>query len=599
MNSKKYNGMFGIIHPFKSMLKKYKSAFAAAIFCMVIVDVIAYMLPLLIRHITDNIFPYIKSENMLTPLFIFGGLILLSGIVRGIMAHFMIRFYWFVAESIVKDIRNSLFEKLQHLSAPFYDKARTGDLMSRVTSDVQMIRNFFAFGVEHRIRIILISITVLGFMIWQNWKLALLVYSFIPFVFMLVIYFSNKMGKAVSKKHRQTGTLSSFLQENLRGIRIVKALSMEKQQMKEFEEENSKLRDSSMEVADLQAKMNPMLIVTSTIGSLVILLYGGIQILNGSETMSLGILLGFMTYLAIIGFPLFILAFNTSLISLASGAALRIDEILSKSDQRHENKGRHRGKIDGALKFSNVSFSYPESNLVLKDISFSINQGERVALFGLTGSGKSSLISLIPRFYEPQSGKIILDNVPLSEWDLEYLRSRIGLVLQESFLFSMSILENISYGKPNSSMEEIQQAAKSAQIHDFIMTLPDGYHSKVGEFGLGLSGGQRQRLTIARALLKDPSLLILDDCTSSLDSGTEREIQNELKKLMAGRTTLIIAQRISTLRLADRIILLHDGKIHHMDSHEQLLKKSSIYRSAYENQMKYGSIGEDTMTGRC
>jgi ABC-type multidrug transport system fused ATPase/permease subunit len=305
-----------------------------------------------------------------------------------------------------------------------------------------------------------------------------------------------------------------------------------------------------------------------------------------------------MSYLAIMGFPLFILAFNTSLLSLASGAALRIQEILSKKDQRQENTGHHRSSIEGALEFRNVYFSYPESNGVLQDVSFSIEPGERVAVFGLTGSGKSSLISLIPRFYEPSSGEILLDNVPLKDWDLEYLRSRMGMVLQESFLFSMSILDNIDYGKPNASMKEIEQAAKSAQIHDFILSLPEGYQSKVGEFGMGLSGGQRQRLAIARALLKDPRLLILDDCTSSLDSGTEREIQKELQNLMARRTTLIIAQRISTLRLADRIILLHDGKIHHMDSHEKLLKKSSLYRSAYETQMFYGSIGEDSITGR-
>ncbi|MDA3852307.1 MAG: ABC transporter ATP-binding protein [Spirochaetaceae bacterium] len=566
---------------------------------MILVDVIAYMMPLLIRYVTDNVFPYLKDDSsMLSSLYFFGGLMLFTGVMRGLMAHFMIRLYWFVGESVVRDIRNALFEKLQHLQAPFYDTARTGDLMSRVTSDVQMIRNFFAFGVEHRLRIILISLTVLGFMLWQNWRLALMVYCFIPLVFFMVVYFSNKMGKAVAKKYRQTGTLSSFIQENLRGIRIVKALAMEEEQMKNFDKENSALRDAGMEVADLQAKMNPLLILTSSVGSLVILFYGGSQIINGTDAMTLGTLLGFMSYLAIMGFPLFILAFNTSLLSLASGAALRIQEILSKKDQRQENTGHHRSSIEGALEFRNVYFSYPESNGVLQDVSFSIEPGERVAVFGLTGSGKSSLISLIPRFYEPSSGEILLDNVPLKDWDLEYLRSRMGMVLQESFLFSMSILDNIAYGKPNASMKEIEQAAKSAQIHDFILSLPEGYQSKVGEFGMGLSGGQRQRLAIARALLKDPRLLILDDCTSSLDSGTEREIQKELQNLMARRTTLIIAQRISTLRLADRIILLHDGKIHHMDSHEKLLKKSSLYRSAYETQMFYGSIGEDSITGR-
>ncbi|AHC16744.1 ABC transporter ATP-binding protein [Salinispira pacifica] len=598
MNSSSYRGINGIISPFRHIVARYKSALGLAVFSMILVDVFAYALPGLIKYVTDTVYPEIQNQGALESLFVFGGLILAVAVLRGFTAHVMIRSYWYVGETVVHDIRNELFEKLQHLQAPFYDTARTGDLMSRVSNDVQMIRNFFAYGIEHRLRIVLISSTVLVLMLVQNWRLALMVYLFIPLVFFMVIYFSKKMGAAVGRKHHRTGTLSSFVQENLRGIRIIKAFAAESRQIVQFDGENSQLRDAGMEVSDLQAKMNPLLILTNTIGSLVILFYGGYQIIQGQGNMTLGTLLGFITYLSIMGFPVFILAFNTSLMSLASGASRRIHEILAKPDQRKANTGHHRSEIQGRLEFQNVSFSYPESETILDGLNFCIKPGERVAVFGLTGSGKSSLISLIPRFYEPMEGSILLDGTPLPEWELEFLRSRIGMVLQESFIFSTSIQENIAYGKPEASIQEIQDAARAARIHDFIESLPEGYNSQIGEFGVGLSGGQRQRIAIARALLKDPQLLILDDCTSSLDSKTEREIQQELQQLMKGRTTLIIAQRISTLRLADRIILLHDGKLHHMEPHDRLLEKSPLYRSVYESQMMYGSIGEDSLTGR-
>ncbi len=565
---------------------------------MVIIDILAYTLPLLIRHVTDNIYPNLGSEGSLPPLFLFGGLIIAAGLVRGGMVHLMIRSFWYLAETVVRDIRNELFEKLQHLPAPFYDSARTGDLMSRVSSDVQMLRNFFAFGIEHRVRVVLITTAVLGLMLWQNWRLALVVYSIIPVILYMVIYFSSRMNSAVVRKQQSTGALSSFLQENLYGIRIIKALALENHQISGFSQANETLLESSTEAADLQARMNPVLILTNTIGSLIIVLYGGWQILEGSAGMTLGTLLGFMTYLAIIGFPMYILAFNTSTMSLASGATARIHQILSQPDQRHLDTGHRRDRIRGELRFESVSFSYPEGSApVLENVNFCIKPGERVAVFGLTGSGKSSMISMIPRFYQADKGSITLDGAALEDWDLEYLRSRIGMVLQESFLFSMSIMDNIAYGRPGACREEIIEAAKAARIHDHIMTLPDGYDSTVGEFGLGLSGGQKQRIAIARAILKDPSILILDDCTSSLDSRTEREIQEELRQLMSGRTTVIIAQRMSTLRLADRIIVLHEGRVDHMDSHEGLLKKSPVYRSAYQTQMNFGSIGEDAMSG--
>ena len=356
-------------------------------------------------------------------------------------------------------------------------------------------------------------------------------------------------------------------------------------------------KDINMEIGLIQAHLDPILLVVGGIGILSVMLYSGYQVVNNE--ISIGVLVAFITYLMLMRFPLTIMAFNISTVSLARGAAVRINEILELDDQRIEGKGSIKKKINGKLEFKNVNFYYDKGNYVLKDLSFSIEAGEHVAIFGLTGSGKSSLISLIPRFYFPASGKIFLDNTDLKEWDLEYLRSQMSTVLQETFLFSVSIKENIGFGMPGASMEDIIKVAKLAKIDSFINNLPDGYETIIGEYGVGLSGGQRQRIAIARAILKDPKLLILDDCTSSLDPVTEKEIQKELRELMKGRTTIIIAQRISSLRLADRIIVLDHGKVQDFGSHQVLLEKNELYRSTYETQMLYAdNVCEDSMSAR-
>ncbi|HMB00100.1 MAG TPA: ABC transporter ATP-binding protein [Spirochaetota bacterium] len=577
--------MFTIFKTFSPLLKRYRSYIIAAVLFMIGMDLVSYILPLYIKYITDHIFPFIKKPGMLRELYTAGALILAAAFFRGAMAHFMIRCYWYSAEAIVRDLRNKLYDKLQHMPASFYSKARTGDLMSRVSTDIQRIRNFFAFGVEHRLRIIFICFTVLALMLWQNWRLALLVYLFIPLVYIIIIYFSRKLNKAVMAKHRQAGRLTAVLQENLSGIRIVKAFAAEKQEQEKFDRENVNLRSKDIRVTTLQAHLNPVLRLTSGIGALVILVYGGYQVING--TMSLGVLMGFLTYLMIIRFPLFILAFNTTLLSLARGAAVRINEILLLKDQREDDTGTRKQPLRGKLEFRNVCFQYDQEHMILRNLSFTINPGERVAVFGVTGSGKSSLISLIPRFYHPCGGEIRLDGYSLNEWDLAFLRSNISTVLQENFLFSTTIRENIAFGRPGASMAAIRQAAAAARIDDFINSLPEGYETIVGEYGAGLSGGQRQRIAIARALLRDPRLLILDDCTSSLDPVTERKIQQELGTLMQNRTTVIIAQRISTLRLADRIIVLDQGTVQDFASHEKLLRKNSLYRETWQTQTEY------------
>ncbi|WP_460050960.1 ABC transporter ATP-binding protein [Spirochaeta dissipatitropha] len=574
--------VFSILKKFWPFSREYRANLMIASLSMLFLDSVMYLIPIGIAYATDHIFPNIRDEGMLLQLFWITLIILLAGVFRGAVAHVMIRNFWRSAEGTVKNIRNAMYEKFQHLDISFYDTAQVGDLMSRATYDLQLVRNFFAFGIEHRIRIVLVTVTVLAFMLWQDWRLALLVYGILPVMFALVLYFSAVMKQAVKQRQKQMGNLNTRLQENIAGIRVVKSFAMEKQEIQYFDRENSLMLQKDSAVALLQVNLNSILLLTDGIGSLLILLFGGYMVIEG--TMSLGVLLAFFGYLSVISMPVLLLSFNTSLINQAKGAAVRILEILNSPDQQRFNCGSLAADIEGRLSFDKVSFSYTDGSPILRDVSFTIEPGEHVALFGLTGAGKSTLISLIPRFYMPDSGSIQLDNAPIEDWDMHYLRSRIGTVLQETFLFSASVSENIAFGKPGASMSEIQEVAKHAQIHDFIESLPEGYDTMIGEYGAGLSGGQKQRIAIARTLLQDPKLLILDDCTSSLDALTERKIQQQLRLLMQGRTTIIIAQRISTLALADRIIVLDNGAVKAIDSHDGLLKNNELYRSIFESQ---------------
>jgi ABC-type multidrug transport system fused ATPase/permease subunit len=579
--------MFSVWKKFYSFFRPYLGLIAAAAACMVMVDVMSYSLPIGIGYLTDNIFPRIREPGMVGTLMVICGALALCGLVLGWFAHFMIRCYWAAAESVVRDLRTALYGKLMHLELSFYDRARTGDLMSRLTADLQIFRNFIAWGIEHRIRIILITATVFGFMLVQDWLLALAVYVVFPVFFFILLRFSRRMRAAVEARQKQIGALASRLQENLSGIRAVKAFAMEAEEIRAFGAENESLRERETATALLQAYLNPVLILTNGVATLAILLFGGYRVITGG--MTLGVFLAFISYLGLVGFPVRMLAFNVSLGNMARGAGNRIGEILNHPDQKLGDTGVNTDAFRGKLRFRDVSFAYDDRTPVFSHLDFTIAPGEKVALFGLTGAGKSTLISLIPRFYAPTSGAIEMDDRDITAWRLSSLRSQIGIVLQETFLFSTSIRDNIAFARPDAPLADVMLAARHAAIHDFIEALPQGYDTVIGEYGIGLSGGQKQRVAIARTLLQDPKILILDDCTSSLDTVTERQIQAQLRELMRGRTTIIIAQRLASFGLADRIIVLNEGRIESMDSHDRLLETSPLYRETYEAQLLSGA----------
>jgi ATP-binding cassette subfamily B protein len=406
-----------------------------------------------------------------------------------------------------------------------------------------------------------------------------------------LVSFSRATARGVKDRQEQAGNLTAVLQENITGIRVVKSFATEEREIEKFKQENWKLRGANLRVTLLNARMLPLLVFFSGVGALVVLGVGGRLVSAGEIT--IGSFMAFNSYLGLLAWPMWMLAPTLSHIKQAEGSARRLLEIFQAAEEVRPAKPVRR-VIRGEIHFEEVSFEYtnPEGTVaVLEGINLRIDPGEKVAVIGLTGSGKSTLVNLIPRLYRPTSGKIYLDGIDLNDWDLASLRCQISLVDQETFLFSTTIGENIAFGAGATGLEAertrvIINAAQKARIHDFIVSLPEHYNTIVGERGVGLSGGQKQRVAIARALFTNPKILILDDSTSSVDPETEKEIQDSLKELMAGRTTIIVTQRMSMARLADRIILLSSGEIKAEGEHSFLYDSNHYYRLLHDIQLK-------------
>ncbi|PKM83894.1 MAG: ABC transporter ATP-binding protein [Firmicutes bacterium HGW-Firmicutes-13] len=489
----------------------------------------------------------------------------------------------FVAQKIIFKLRNRLYSHLQYLSFSYYNRMPTGHLMSRVTSDVETLRRFLDFGVIHFIQS---SITILGVLIVMfsmNIQLALVSLISLPFLTSTVYQFGKKVRPAFTDIQQQVASLTTILQENLTGIRLVQAYTQEKAERNKFMRQNHNLFDSNIFAVKLWSFYLPYMNFISGLGTAFIFWFGGRAVILGH--LQLGELIAFNSYLLLLIMPLKMLGWVISLLQRSISSGERIFEILDTEPEiRDYPWARDLKALEGRVEFKNVSFSYDGSRKVLKDISFCAEPGQFTALVGSTGSGKSTLVELIPRFYNPSKGQIYLDNQDIKSVTLNSLRRKIGLVFQDTFIFSASLAENIAYGKPEASMEEIKEAAKAAQIHDFITSLPRGYHTVVGERGLGLSGGQKQRIAIARALIINPRILILDDFTANVDTKTEFLIRRALKNLMKGRTVFLIAQKLSSLKNADQILVLDNGEIMERGTHRELLLARGLYAEFYKMQ---------------
>lgn len=506
-------------------------------------------------------------------------------IMRGLFSFVQAYMAEKVSQGVAFDFRNDLFAKIQRLSFSYHDQNQTGQLMIRATDDVEKVRLFIAQGLVLAAQAFILLTITLAILLTTNWRLTLVVLPTLPLALVLFIIFGAVSQPLFVEVQRRISRMNTVLQEALAGIKVVKAFVREPYEQERFDRAADDLFFQSIKVSRTFAFLFPVIFLIAQLGQAAILYFGGQQILNG--TLNLGEYQKFSLYLVYVFFPLGQLGFIISLMSQASASASRIFEILdAQSDVTDRPDAITLPPIEGHVEFKNVTFRYfGSSEPVLNDVSFTAAPGQTIALLGATGSGKTTIINLIPRFYDASEGAVLIDGHDVRSVTLDSLRSQIGIVLQETNLFSGTIRDNIAFGRPEATMEEVIAAAKAAEAHDFITSFPDGYETPVGERGATLSGGQKQRIAIARALLLNPRLLILDDSTSSVDLMTEYRIQKALDKLMMGRTSFVIAQRISTVLNADLILVMDKGQVVARGKHEELMETSPIYAEIYHSQL--------------
>ncbi len=519
-------------------------------------------------------------------------------LLRGVLVYFQGRWTETASQSVAYDLRNALHAKLAGLSFSFHDRSETGQLLSRAIQDVERIR--FLTG-RALLRLAEGGVLALGtaiMLVWMNPGLAALALLTVPLLGYRAYVFGKQMRPLSLTIQQQLATLTTRLEQNLRGARVVRAFAQEPAEIARFDQENEKWFDLSARQARLQAANEPLLNLIANFGTVVIIGFGGWLAIQGRLT--LGELVAFSTYVGQLIQPIRRVGNIIPVLAMAAAAGERIFEILdAESEIREVPEAVPLPAVQGHVCFENVSFAYFRRHKVLSEVSFEARPGQVIALLGATGSGKSTIINLIPRFYDPTAGRITIDGHDIRGVTLNSLRDQIGIVLQETLLFAAPIRENIAFGRPDAADEEIIAAARAAQAHEFIMATADGYDTHVGERGITLSGGQKQRVAIARALLKDPRILILDDATASVDTETEHLIQQALARLMEGRTSFVIAQRLSTLRRADLILVLERGRVAARGTHEELLRTSGLYAEVYHRQLRPEAVvsGNLVLTG--
>ena len=491
-----------------------------------------------------------------------------------------------VSQSATADLRRDLFTHIQSLSFANLDRLQTGQLMTRMTNDVMQILQFTLLTMRMFVRAPLMIVGSVSLLLATNWHLALIMLVLIPAAMVVFWLFAAKAQPMFLEVQRRLGQLNTVLQENLSGVHVVKAFVRARHESARYDRKNVALMEQAVAVGHLLAVLLPFLQLVTNLGTVAVVGLGGLQAIRG--TLSVGQIVAFNSYITSTMFPLAHLGMMVSFISAAAASAKRVFDLLDTAPQICERPDAYDlPLIKGRVALEKVAFSYDghDRRSVLNDIDLTAEPGEAVAILGATGAGKTTLINLIPRFYDASAGRVTIDGVDVREVTLNSLRSQLGLVLQESILFGGTIRDNIRYGRPEATEEQVVAAAKAAQAHDFIMRLPEGYDSWVGQRGVNLSGGEKQRVAIARALLMDPRILILDDSTSSVDVQTEIKIQRALERVMAGRTSFIVAQRVSTVLHADKIVVLDRGAIAAIGTHSELMEGSSIYREIYASQL--------------
>jgi ATP-binding cassette subfamily B multidrug efflux pump len=562
------------------LMAKYRKRTAGAVALLIIVMSTRLVTPYLTKIITDDVIKDGKVEILPKVLWL---LIILS-IVRGVLIYARSYLFEDISQNLVFDLRHQLFAHLQELPYKFYDENRIGEIMSRMTGDIDGIRNFVAGGAITLLENLIYFVGALCILFAMNVKLTLIVIITTPILAFVARKFDKMIRPAFDEIREQNAVLNTRTQENISGVRVVKAFAREEYEKDAFSRENIKQLDKNINATFIWSKYIPFMDFISSLSPVVLLGFGGSMVVKGE--ISLGTLLAFTGYIWMITGPMRMVGWLINMLEQAISSGEKIFYYLDLGSSIKEKPNAvFPEEFHGHVRFENVSFKYKDDE-VLHNIEIDAPPGKTIAIMGPTGSGKTSIINLIGRFYDCSQGRVTVDGIDVRDYKLKNLRREIGYVMQETFLFSDTIKANIAFGRPDASFDEIIKAAKIAEAHEFIMEMPDGYDTVVGERGTGLSGGQKQRIAIARAILKNPKILILDDSTSSVDMETEFNIQRELEKNMKGKTTFIIAHRISSVKNADEIIILDQGSIVERGTHDELLAKKGRYYGMYKDQYK-------------
>jgi ATP-binding cassette subfamily B multidrug efflux pump len=568
---------------------KYKYRFLLGIIITIIAQIFSLFTPKLISKSFNEIESFSKSQSIDTSVIsqqlitniVF---IIATTIIAGFLTFLMRQTLIVMSRHIEFDLKNEVFRQYENLSQNFYKQNRTGDLMNRISEDVSKVRMYVGPAVMYTINTIIRFTIVIGYMYSVSPKLTLYTLLPLPILSYCIFKLSSEINKRSTTFQQYLSKISSYTQEVFSGIRVIKAYSLEEQNHNTMIDLANESKSKSLNLAKVQSLFGPLMLALIGISNLIVIYFGGLMYIDGTIK-SIGTIAEFILYINMLTWPVASLGWVSSMVQEAEASQKRLNEFL-KITPEIQNKNKNKSIINGQIKFENVSFTYEDTNIkALQNISFTVEKGETLAILGKTGSGKSTILALISRMYDVTSGRILIDNKEISELNLFDLRNSIGVVPQDAFLFSDSIRNNIKFGKEDATDLEVEKAAKSAVVHENIMTFKNGYDTTLGERGITLSGGQKQRVSIARTIIKNPEIILLDDCLSAVDTETEEAILNNLFEICKNKSTIIVSHRVSSAKNADKIIILEDGCIIEQGTHNQLINNNSYYAALYNKQL--------------
>lgn len=536
-----------------------------------------------------NLYEGMNQQSMVYDIFaksilVYGVVILVMALLRGVFLFFMRQTIIVMSRLIENDLKNEIYEHYQNLPLSFYRKNNTGDLMSRISEDVSRVRMYLGPAIMYGLNLVVLFVMVIPYMLSVNVKLTMYTLIPLPILAISIYYVNNIIERKSDEIQRSLSGITTFVQEAFSGIRVLKSFVREDDSHHNFTKASDTYKEKSLDLNFVNSLFFPLILFLVGLSTIITIYIGGQEVING--TITTGNIAEFIIYVNMLTWPVTSLGWTASLVQRAAASQARINEFLHTENNivSRENISK---EIVGDIRFEYVDFVYPDTNIhALKNISFSIKHGETLAVIGNTGSGKSTIATLLPRMYDVSGGRILIDGVDVRDYNLESLRSQIGYVPQDVFLFSDSIRNNIGFGLPTITEEQMVQAAKDADVYENIMRFPEKFETKLGERGITLSGGQKQRVSIARALVREPSILILDDSLSAVDTKTENAILNSLRRIMENRTSIIISHRVSSVKLAERILVLDDGEIVQHGTHDELIREKGLYKELYERQLQ-------------